>query len=97
MQQDDELVRRHWKPEPAGAPQKRPRLDPRLWTPERAALTDVADILLMIHEAIRAQASGKSQKPQRMPRPEMARDRIARAEARRRHLERVALMTPERS
>lgn len=74
-----------------------PRVDGRVWTSERAALTDACDILLMILAALNAQRTGKPpQKPQQLPRPVTARERYERAAAYRRHLERVKKMIPGR-
>ena len=67
-------------------------VDAHTWTPERAALTDVADILLSIRSSLEAQRTGKSQKTTPMPRPRMARDRIEAAASQQRHRDRVRLM-----
>jgi hypothetical protein len=71
-------------------------VDLRVWTPERAALTDVADILLGIRSSLEAQRTGKRQKTPTMPRPVLAVDRIEQNEVLRRHRDRVALMLPKR-
>ncbi|MBB5154953.1 hypothetical protein [Saccharopolyspora phatthalungensis] len=68
------------------------RVDAHTWTPERAALTDVADILLAIRASLEAQRTGKKQKATPMPRPRLARDRLAAAESYQRHRDRVRLM-----
>lgn len=73
-----------------------PKVDLRVWTPERAALTDVADILLGIRSSLEAQRTGKRQKTPTMPRPVLAVDRIEQNEVLRRHRDRVALMLPKR-
>ncbi|PKW15922.1 hypothetical protein [Saccharopolyspora spinosa] len=67
-------------------------MDAHTWTPERAALTDIADILLTIRASLDAQRTGKSQKPDSMPRPTLARDRLDAADRHHRHQERVRLM-----
>ncbi|AXB41303.1 MULTISPECIES: hypothetical protein [Amycolatopsis] len=67
-------------------------MDAHSWTPERAALTDVADILLTIRSSLEAQRTGKSQKATPMPRPRLARDRLEIADSHQRHRDRVRLM-----
>jgi hypothetical protein len=69
-------------------------VDARTWTPERAALTDIADILLSIKASLEAQRTGKRQRVPAMPRPVLARDRQEKTEFHRRHRERVRLMLP---
>lgn len=79
-------------------PQKssKSKVDAHTWTPERAVLTDVADILLSIRASLEASRTGKRQKVTPMPRPRLARDRLTHAETYERHRERVALMLPGR-
>jgi hypothetical protein len=64
-----------------------------VWTPERAALTDIADILLCVLSSLEAARTGKTQKPQTMPRPVDAFGRLAHLEAMQRHQDRVRAMT----
>lgn len=94
IRQDDTLARRQAEAEaadPAQQPQA-PKVDAHVWTPERAVLTDIADILLGVHASLEAQRTGKTQKPTPMPRPRLARDRVAAALAYERHQERVRMM-----
>jgi hypothetical protein len=69
-------------------------VDARTWTPERAALVDVADILLAIRASVEAQRTGQAQKPPRMPRPQLAAQRREQTEFLRRHWDRVRLLLP---
>ncbi|WP_134664008.1 hypothetical protein [Amycolatopsis sp. CFH S0078] len=94
IRDDDELAlrQRDAERESGRKPSRRAAVDARAWTPERAALTDVADILLTIRSSLEAQRTGKSQKPNPMPRPRLARDRLDAADAYDRHRERVRLM-----
>lgn len=94
LSQDDELAARqaaaqNGKPRP-------PRVDGRVWTPERAALTDACDILLAILATLDAQRTGKPRKPEQLPRPVTAQDRYERKAAYRRYCELVNQMTPGR-
>ncbi|MFE0021904.1 hypothetical protein [Amycolatopsis sp. NPDC059021] len=89
---DDELARRHHDADHHAGNRPRRTVDAHTWTPERAALTDVADILLTIRATLDAQHSGQSQKVTPMPRPRLARDRIEAADAIQRHRDRVRLM-----
>ncbi|MGW5720773.1 hypothetical protein ACWEVP_31690 [Amycolatopsis sp. NPDC003865] len=61
----------------------------QVWTPERAILTDVADILLRVLASLEAARTGKTQRPSAMPRPVDAFGRLAQAEAKQRHDDRV--------
>jgi hypothetical protein len=94
IRQDDELARRQAEAEEAEGEQKpgKPTVDAHTWTPERAALTDVADILLGIRASLEAQRTGKQQRPDPMPRPRLARDRVEAARAFERHQQRVRMM-----
>lgn len=67
-----------------------------VWTPERAALTDVADILLGVLASLEAQRTGKRQKPRTMPRPVDAFARLDQADALARHSDRVRALIPKR-
>lgn len=101
IQEDDELARRQRDlAEQSGRTEdnkpSKAKVDPRVWTPERAVLTDVADILLGIRASLEASRTGKRQKAAQMPRPRLARDRVAHSETYRRHRERVALLLPGR-
>ncbi|SFO82294.1 hypothetical protein SAMN05421810_10174 [Amycolatopsis arida] len=91
---DDELARRQQDAERAGA--KRPgrtrAVDAHTWTPERAALTDIGDILLGIRASLEAQRTGRRQRVTPLPRPRLARDRLEAADSYRRHRDRVRLM-----
>ncbi|TDQ01242.1 hypothetical protein [Labedaea rhizosphaerae] len=69
-------------------------MDPRTWTPVRAALADVADLLIGIRASLEAQRTGKRQTTQPMPRPVLAADRLAETDRYRRHQERVRLLLP---
>lgn len=91
---DDELAARLREVEAATGrrPPTRPTVDAHTWTPERAILTDVADILLSIRSSLEAQHTGKRQKVTPMPRPRFARDRIEAAASQQRHRDRVQLM-----
>ena len=71
-------------------------MDARTWTPERAALTDVADLLIGIRASLEAQRTGKRQTTTPMPRPVLAADRLADADLYRRHRDRVRLLLPNR-
>lgn len=94
---DDELARRAREQQPEAASQSaRPRVDAHTWTPERAALTDVADLLIAIRASLEAQRTGKRQNAKPMPRPVLAADRLDEVEAYGRHLDRVRLMLPNR-
>lgn len=88
---DDELARRKLDTEPDDAPVRR-GVDGRVWTPERAALTDVADILLGIRASLEAQRTGRAQPARPMPRPKLARERLEAAASFDRHRDRVRLM-----
>jgi hypothetical protein len=63
-----------------------------VWTPERAVLTDIADILLRVLSSLEAGRTGKTQKPPTMPRPVDALGRLAQIEAKQRHDDRVRAM-----
>lgn len=95
---DDELARRR-RDTDARAGRTRPRrqgVDAHTWTPERAALTDVADLLLRVIGLLHTQVSGKRQRPPKpMPRPVYAADRIEQNDTIRRHRERVAMLLPK--
>ncbi|WP_181771288.1 hypothetical protein [Amycolatopsis pittospori] len=73
-------------------PSTRRTVDAHIWTPERAILTDVADILLTIRSSLEAQRTGKRQTTTPMPRPRLARDRIEAAASQQRHRDRVRMM-----
>lgn len=94
IRDDDELARRQAEAEAAdpAQPQSPKSVDARVWTPERAVLTDLADILLAIHASLEAQRTGQRQRPTPMPRPRLARDRVDAALAMERHQERVRMM-----
>lgn len=91
---DDELAVRRRDTESPGR-LRLSRVDARTWTPERATLTDIADILLTIRASLEAQRTGKRQKPPVMPRPVLAADRLERTDFLRRHRERVRLLLPD--
>lgn len=93
IRQDDTLARRHAETEGEAHQPSTPTVDAHVWTPERAVLTDVADILLGIHASLEAQRTGKpQQRPKPMPRPRLARDRVQAALAYEAHQQRVAMM-----
>jgi hypothetical protein len=91
---DDELAQRlHDIADETGRRQSvRRTVDAHTWTPERAVLTDVADILLSIRSSLEAQRTGKRQKITPMPRPRLARDRIETVASQQRHRDGVRLM-----
>ncbi|WP_394360736.1 hypothetical protein [Amycolatopsis sp. SB7-3] len=91
---NDDLARRlHEIEDTAGRRSSNLRtVDAHTWTPERAILTDVADILLNIRSSLEAQRTGKSQTATPMPRPRLARDRIEAAASQQRHRDRVRMM-----
>lgn len=92
IRQDDDLARRHADVDGEQQEPSTPTVDAHTWTPERAVLTDIADILLSIRASLEAQRTGKPQKTQPMPRPRLARDRVQTALALERHQERVRMM-----
>ncbi|WP_027944027.1 hypothetical protein [Amycolatopsis taiwanensis] len=93
IRDDDEIARRQRDAELARPQPATPRsVDAHTWTPERAALTDIADILLTIRASLDAQRTGKPQKPGQMPRPKLARDRLEASESYQRHRQRVQMM-----
>lgn len=98
IRNDLEFARRVRDQEQQGRAQRQPPgVDGRVWTPERAILTDIADIQLEIRALLQAQLSQrKPQQPQRMPRPRSARERLEIADAYERHRTRVARMVPKR-
>ncbi|WP_103353605.1 hypothetical protein [Amycolatopsis sp. CA-128772] len=93
LQEDIDLARRA-REHAKGKPSRRPRVAGQVWTPERAALTDVADILLRVLASLEAQRTGKTSKPQSMPRPLTAAARLDQLDAAQRHRDRVRMMLP---
>lgn len=93
---DDLDLARRVREQDKGKPARRVKVTGQVWTPERAILTDVADILLRVLASLEAARTGRTHKPQTMPRPVDAFARLDQFDAYQRHTNRVRALIPGR-